>query len=165
MVRRLNTSPFALYNFKVNNTGMIPILFKYGEKVDISITLQFAPTLGGVLSVVYPLMYALKRLHVEASHKAFSIITKVNYVYFDNDNKYIKPLYAYKTELTEEQRKSGNIFGINNEYHIDSSLLPDDSKKRDRGYFIFEAEWEEKTGNFEGTIASFALPISERSGK
>ncbi|MDD1380066.1 hypothetical protein [Limosilactobacillus reuteri] len=165
MARRLNTSPFALYNFKMNNTGMIPVLFRYGETVDISITLQLAPTLGGVMSVVYPLVYGRGLLNVEASHKAFSIITKINYVYFEGDSKYTKPLYAYKTELTEEQRNSGNVFGINNEYHIDSSQLPGDSKKRERGYFTFEAEWGEKTGNFKGTIASFALPISERIGK
>lgn len=162
MVRRLNTSPLALYNFKMNNTGMVPVLFRYGETVDISITLQFAPTIGGVMSVVYPLMYGKGLRNFETSHKLFSIITKINYVYFDGDSKYTRPLYAYQTELTEEQRKSGNIFGINNEYHIDSSQLPDDSKKRERGYFTFEAEWEEKTGNFKGTIASFALPISEK---
>lgn len=165
MVRKLNTSPFALYNFKVNNTGMIPILFNYGETVDISITTQFAPTLGGVLSVAYPLMYDMRTLNIKPSHKMFRIITKINYVYFEGDSKYTKPLYAYRTELTEEQRKPGNVFEVNNEYSIDSSLLPDDIKKRDRGYFIFEAEWEEKTGHFKGTIASFALPVSERSGE
>lgn len=165
MTRRLNTSPFALYSFKVNNTGMIPILFNYGETVNISITLQFAPTSGGVMSVVYPLIYDMRALNVKPSHRMFNIITKINYVYFEGDSKYTKPLYAYRTDLTEDRRESGNIFEINNKYSIDSSLLPDDSQKRERGYFTFEAEWEEKTGNFEGTIASFALPVSERSGK
>ena len=39
MIRKLNTSPFAIYKFEVNNTGMIPIIFKYGEPIDISTTL------------------------------------------------------------------------------------------------------------------------------
>lgn len=165
MIRKLNTSPFAIYNFKVNNTGMIPILFKYGETIDVDISLQFAPTMGGLMSVVDPLIYSVGLLNVDPSHSGFIVMTKLDYVYFYGNNKYAQTLYAYETKLTEEQRASGNIFEINNNYHIDSSLLPNEDKKRERGYFVLSVEWKEKTNHFEGLVSSFALPISERSGK
>lgn len=165
MTERLNTSPFAIYSFKVKNTGMIPITFKYGEPIDISTTLQFAPTIGGVMSVVHSLRYDARVLDVDPSHSGFSIITKLNYVHFYEDNKYIQTLYAYKTHLTENERHSGNIYEIDNTYHIDSSLLPNDPDKRERGYFVLNIDWEEKTENFEGMISSFVLPITEVGAK
>lgn len=163
MIRKLNTSPFAIYKFEVNNTGMIPIIFKYGEPIDISTTLQFAPTIGGVMSVVHSLMYNARVLDVDPSHSGFSIITKLNYVHFYEDNKYIQTLYAYETKLTEKDRHDGNIFEIKNDYHIDSSLLPRNPNKRDRGYFVLNVEWKEKTEHFEGIVSSFSLPISEET--
>lgn len=165
MIRKLNTSPFAIYKFKVNNTGTFPIIYKYGDAVDIDIILQFTPTVGGVMSVIYPLMYNAGLREIDPGHSAFYIVTKLNYVYFYGDNKYTQTLYGYETKLTEEQRKAGNVFEIKNSYHIDSSLLPDDSKMRERGYFVLSIEWKEKTEHFEGLVSSFALPISERSGK
>lgn len=161
MVMELNTSPFAIYNFKVNNSGKIPIIFKYGESINIDVTLQFAPTLGGVMSVVYPLIHNLGLRDVDPSHTGFSVILKINYAYFYKDNKYIQPLYAYQAKLTEDKRYSGNIFEISQNCQIDSSLLPSGSDKRDRGYFLLDIDWTEKTGNFEGKIISLELPISE----
>lgn len=163
MIRELDTSPFAIYNFKVNNTGLLPILYTYGDTVDIDVTLQFTPTIGGVLSVIYPLMYSIGLQDVDPLHSGFIVITKLNYVYFYEANKYIQTLYAYETKLTEEQRNSGNVFEIKNDYHIDSSLLPDNSKMRERGYFVLSIEWKEKTEHFGGLVSSFALPISEKT--
>lgn len=165
MTERLNTSPFAIYSFKVKNTGMIPITFKYGKEISIDTMLQFAPTIGGLMSVVYPLMVDKGILNADVTHTAFSIITKINYVYFYGENKYVQTLYAYKTHLTENERHSGNIYEIDNTYHIDSSLLPNDPDKRERGYFVLNIDWEEKTGNFEGMISSFVLPITEVGAK
>lgn len=161
MVKQLNVSPFAIYSFEVGKLDNVPTMFKYGEQIDIDIKIKLAPVTGGIMAVIERLLVDAGIRNIETTHKAYKIITKVNYEYIYNGNKYIQPLYAYQTQLTENERYSGNIYQIDNSFNIDSSMLPDDNKKRTQGYFVLEIDWEENTNNFEGNIASFALPIVE----